>query len=208
MMKTRFVLFLGIGVVSGLMMLSCGKSDEQKQLEAAAEAAKKAAAAAQEAAKNATGATSSGSTAAKPANAVDFHKLEDFLPNSISGYTADKKNGASMSTGEGTWSTAECKYTNGDSRITVSIFDYAANASLMEVYKMKFAFESEDGYTKTTTFASYPGWETWEKNNQSASCAAIVGDRFVVVVAGDKQTDAATVRGVLAAMNLSGIAGL
>jgi type II secretory pathway pseudopilin PulG len=208
-MKNRLLSLLIVGAAASMMLWSCGKSDEIKKLEAVAEAAKNAAQGAADAAKNAAnGGGGSAGGATKVANAADFHKLQDYLPGSINGYETGKKEGTTMSTGEGSWSTAECKYTKGDAEISVTVFDYAANASLLQVYKMKFAFENEDGYTKTTTYGAYPGWETWEKNNGNATCAAIVGDRFVVIVTGEKQSDAATIRDVLGGMNLGALAGL
>ncbi len=195
-------------LAAGVLFAGCGKSDQQTKLEQAADAANKAA---ETAAGNAAGGAASGQAQSgehKPVPAVDYKKLQSYLPTSLSGWTAGKVDGATLNMDQWNYSTASIKFTNGDAEVTATIFDYAYIESLMQVYKMKFQFENEDGYAKTGDMAGFPGWETWQKNNNSATCVALLGDRFVVAVEGHGVKDASVPRSVLTGMNLKEIATL
>lgn len=203
----KLQLILAGTALSALMLAGCGKSDTQKQLEQTVDSLKNAANATAQTnnGQGSTGTSSGGQH--KPVPAVDFHKLQAMLPN-IAGYTKGEAQGSSMSMGEWNYSNATAEYTNGDSRINVSIFDYAYIESLLAAYKMKFNFENEDGYTKTMEIGGCPGWETWTKKEKEASCTAMAGDRFVIVVEGHGQNDASVVHAALASIDLKSFSGL
>lgn len=196
---------------AGMIGSGCGKSDLQSKLEQAADSLKKAG---EQMSKNVPGGGTSGGGEAqsgeqhKPVPAIDYHKLQGFLPTSISGFTMGKPEGQSMNMDQWNYSSANVEFTNDDQRIAVQIFDYAYIESLMQVYKMKFSFENEDGYTKTLDMGGYPGWETWQKKDKSASCVALIGDRYVVSLEGHNVNDPSVIRNVLTSMDLKGIAGL
>ncbi|MGH8336650.1 MAG: hypothetical protein ACRETL_07525 [Gammaproteobacteria bacterium] len=180
------------------MFIGCGKSGSQDQNNSANQTPSSQAPAS-------TPAPEKGAAAA--VNAIDYHKLQSFLPD-IDGYQKGAPEGANLSMGGMTYSESEAKYTNGNASIKVTIFDYAGMPDMLAPYKMKFSFENDEGYTKSVDWNGYSGWETWEKKNNTANAAAIVSNRVAVVLEGEQQNDASTVHGIVNKIDLKGIAAL
>lgn len=142
-----------------------------------------------------------------PVAAVDFHRLESFLP-AVPVYTRGEPQGSMLQMPPSSYSEAHADYSQGERRIKVTIYDYAYIPGLMDPYKVQFSFENDSGYLKSTTWAGFPGWETWEKGPKSAKAVAAINDRFLVFVEGNGQDDASAVRGAMNATDLKAIAAL
>jgi len=198
-MKNSLNITIAAALAAGAILAGCGKSNTNNQ----------------NAASNQTGQTSPQSSANSASQgkavtsgpAIDYHKLQSFLPD-ISGYQKGTPEGSSLQMGNSNYTEAGATYTNGDSRIKITIFDYAGMTDMLDPYKMKFSFENDEGYTKSVDWNGFNGWETWEKKNGSANAAAIVGNRIVVAVEGDQQYDASMVHATMEKIDMKGISAL
>jgi hypothetical protein len=194
-----------LAVVAMVGLVACGKSEQQKQAEKAAEDLKKAAetmaAAAQKqgAAAGAQGAADmtkamQGMAAAlgaktadgKPVEPIAFQTLETALP-SVSGWEMEKPNSERM-TSPIAYSKTEARYKNGDQNVRVSITDTAAAMMLLMPVRMMVATgyskESSNGYEKATTISGQPAVEKWQAENKDGELTILANDRFVVEVRG------------------------
>src|SRR5262249_29370855 len=160
-----------IATLVAIAAAGCGKSEQQKAAEQAAEASKQAAQASQQAAQAVQqGAqqmpqgeqqTAQGGVAAfaqglqalaqglqqtgadgKPVPPVDFEKLIALLPD-IPGWTKDKPTGETTSMGVSV-SNAETRYTKGDAHVSLKITDAAFNGLFLAPWRMMTAM----GYSK------------------------------------------------------------
>jgi len=150
----------------------------------------------------------------KNAGAIDYQVLELFLPD-IPGYTKGTPEGATPTADNVSYSETNVDYTsqridgNNDNEaasINITIYDYAGIPGMLEPYKEKFSFNNAEGYAKTREWDGYAGWETWDKENNSASAGVIMNDRVVVIIEGDGQNDASHVDDVMKKIDLKGIA--
>ena len=151
-------------VIAALLTAACGKSEEQKQAEKAAEDLKKAAEAmGQAAAQVGTAAATAGTSEAakalqgmaaamggktadgKPVDPVAFQTLQTAFPE-MSGWNMDKPQGERM-TMPMPFSQSETSYRNGDQRVDLKITDTAFAAMLL----MPFRMISTVGYSRETT---------------------------------------------------------
>ena len=220
---------LSVMVIAAMFMAACGKSEEQKQAEKAAEDLKKAAEAMGEAAaKVGTAAAAQGTTDrakamagmaaamggktadGKPIEPVDFKTLQTALPE-VSGWTMDKPRGERMNMPV-TFSTTSTNYRNGEQRIDMDIADTAGAAMIMTPFRMMVAAgynkESSDGYEKATTFGRYPAYEKWNTERKTGEFSVIVDDRFVVQLKGRRVDDIATLRDFAGKVDLGKIAAM
>lgn len=213
-------------VVVGLLSAGCGKSEEQKQAEKAAEELKKAAeeigkAAAQtgtaaaaagvgEAAKamQNVAAAMSGNADGKPVNPVAFQTLQTHLPK-VSGWEMDEPEGERM-TMPVPFSQVEAKYTKGDARIEVKIVDTGFAQMLIMPWSMMLASgysrESSSGYEKATTVGGNPAIEKWNKNSKNGEIDVLVGKRFMVTIEGHDIDGIKQVQDFASSVNFGAIA--
>ncbi len=194
-------------ILSFIVTVACGKSEEQKQAEAAAEQVKQAAAKFDEAAKQAAaqgdagsaeiargleamakGMAAAGAVGAdgKPVEPVSFRDLQTLFPE-LPGWEKGKPTGEKM-TSPFAFSQAEVRYTKGDSRIELKIVDSGFHQLLFAPYTMfltsGYERETANGYEKSTTVANEPGWEKWNPTRKSGEVNAVVGKRFLVQAEG------------------------
>src|SRR5262249_18327116 len=158
--------------VAALMVVAagCGKSAEQQAQEKQAEAAKQAAQAAQQAAQSTEQAaqqTAKGveqmakglqalaggaSGDLKPVDPVSFRDMMALFPE-LDGWTKAKPTGERMSSPV-SFSTAEVRYSKGDSSIQLKMIDSGFNQLLLTPYAMfltaGYEKETSDGYEKST----------------------------------------------------------
>jgi hypothetical protein len=192
-------------IVIAAMFMACGKSEQQKQAEKAAEDLKKAAEAMGQAAANAgTAAAAQGTTDmakamagmaaamggktadGKPVEPIAFQSLQAALPE-VSGWEMDKPKGERM-TSPMPFSKVETDYRNGDQRIDMAITDTALSAMFLMPLRMVvaagFSRETSDGYEKATTVGGQPAVEKWNSDSKRGELNVIVNDRFVVEITG------------------------
>ena len=196
---------LCVAVIAAVCSASCGKSEEQKQAEKAAEDLKKAAETlGQAAAQAGTAAAAQGTTDiakamagmaaamggktadGKPIEPVAFQTLMTALPE-VSGWKMDKPRGERMNTPV-SFSTSETSYRNGDQRIDLDIVDTAGSAMVLTPFRMMvgagYSKESSDGYEKATTFGRYPAYEKWQAERKTGEFSVVLDDRFVIQLKG------------------------
>ena len=181
---------------------ACGKSEEQKQAEKAAEDLKKAAEAmgqaagasrAPRAAHGRHGRSGQGDAGhgrgdgrrgdGKPVEPVAFQTLQTHLPK-VSGWEMDEPEGERMTTPM-PFSQVEANYKKGDARIEVKIVDTTGFAQmLMAPWSMMLASgysrETSSGYEKATTVGGNPAIEKWDKSSKNGELNVLVGKRFMV----------------------------
>jgi hypothetical protein len=147
----------------------------------------------------------------KPAPAVNFRVLMQFLPKSVGDLPPGKPDGETSTMGEWTYSKASCHYSNADGTryADVEISDFAYIPLLYIPFQfllnMNYSRETTDGYEKSMKIGAYPGHVKWETSNTSGEATVLVGERFLVHV----QTyglpeDAA--RSILSGIDLSSLA--
>lgn len=220
---------LSVVAIAAVCSAACGKSEEQKQAEQAAENLKKAAedfskaaekqgtaAAAQGAndmakAMQGMAAAFGGKTAdGKPVEPVSFQTLQTALPE-VSGWQMDKPEGEKM-TMPMPFSKTETSYRSGEQRVDVSITDTAMAAMIMAPFRMMaasgYSRETSDGYEKATTFGGHPAVEKWETDRKRGEFTIIVSDRFVVSLEGHDVDDVKTLRDFAGKIDLGKIAAM
>jgi hypothetical protein len=216
-------------VIALVGLVACGKSEEQKQAEKAAEELKKAAEAMGDAAAKAgTAAAAQGSTDmakamagmaaamggktadGKPIEPVAFQTLQTAFPE-VSGWEMDKPRGEKMNSPIA-FSSSKTNYRNGDQRIEFEITDTAQAAMMLGPVRMMVASgynrETSDGYEKATTFNSYPAVEKWNADRKRGEFTVVVADRFVVVAKGREGTSIETLRDFAGKVDLGKVAAM
>jgi hypothetical protein len=197
-------------VLAAMLAAGCGKSEEQKAAEKAAEEAREAADALKKAAEQTAGAAtaqgmqefakaiegvagalsgaSPDGTAAAP---ISFKELQTALPE-VSGWTRETPTGERM-TSPVAFSQTEVTYTQGEANVDVKIVDTAFSqlmfagwtAFLVQGYER----ETQDGYQKSVTVGGHPGWEEWNSSSKNGELNLVVAKRFMVTVAGNNISD-------------------
>ena len=206
---------------------ACGKSEEQKQAEQAAENVKKAAETLAKAAEKQGTATAakgandlatamSGMAAAlggagtdgKPVDPVAFQTLQSHLPK-VSGWEMGEAEGERM-TMPVPFSQVETTYKKGDARVDVKIVDTGFAQMLIMPWSMMLASgysrESSSGYEKATTISGNPGIEKWNKSSKNGELDILVGKRFMVTIEGHDLDDMKTVQDFASAINFGALA--
>ena len=214
-------------VIAAMFTAACGKSEEQKQAEKAAEELKKAAedvgkaAAAAGTAAAAQGTTDmakamqgfanalSGTGAdGKPVEPIAFQTLQTHLPK-VSGWEMEEPEGERM-TMPFPFSQVETKYKKGDARIDAKIVDTGFAQMLVMPWSMMLASgyskESSSGYEKATTVGGNPAIEKWNKNSKNGELDVLVGKRFMVTIEGHDIDDMKQLQDFAANFNFGAIA--
>lgn len=126
--------------------------------------------------------------------AMPYQELQKYLPESVSGYTAQEPSGSTMNMTGMSYSTAKREYVQSSeasgetSRVTVEIFDYNSAADLYTglttVWGMNFSMEDET--KKTGSYSpgvkDVVGWEEYQKKDKNANVTLAVGGRFILSV--------------------------
>jgi hypothetical protein len=212
--------------------VACGKSEAEKQAEAAAKAMEDVAKAAETAAKAAETAAKDGSAAAagdmakamqgfaaamsgtgpdgKPVEPIAFQTLQTHLPK-VSGWEMDEPKGQRM-TMPVPFSQVEADYRSGDKRVDVTIVDTGFARMLVAPWSMMLATgysnETSNGYEKATTIGGNPAVEKWNSRSKNGELNILVGNRFMVTVDGNEIGDIKELHSFASAMNFSAIAAL
>ena len=193
---------LSVVIVAAMFAAACGKSEQQKQAEKAAEDLKKAAEAMTKAAEK-QGAQGTADMAkamegmaaafgaktadGKPVEPLAFQTLETALP-SVSGWEMNKPHGERM-TSPFPFSKTEARFKNGDQNVRVSITDAAGAAMMLMPVRMMVATgysrETSDGYEKATTVSGQPAVEKWKPEDKNGELTILANDRFVVEMRGN-----------------------
>lgn len=205
----RVMRLVGIVGLALALSIGCGKSDEQKAAEKAAEETKEAAEALKKAAES-TGAAATaegmkefakamegaaaalgGNAGGKVAEPVSFQALQSALPE-VGGWQRATPTGERM-TSPVAFSQAEADYTMGDATITVKIVDSAFSQILIAPWAMFLATgyekQTSDGYEKSINVGGNPGFERWTTADKDGELNLVVAKRFLVTVDGNNIAD-------------------
>ena len=206
----RALRMLGIAGLALTMTVACGKSEEQKAAEKAAEETKEAAEALQKAAESAgsagaaqglnefakamegvAGAMAGKTPDGKTVEPVRFQDLQATLPE-VSGWERGTPTGERM-TSPVPFSQAEADYTMGDANISVKVVDSAFSQMLIAPWAMfltaGYERESSDGYEKSVNIGGNPGFERYNKANKDGELNIVFAKRFLVTVEGNNIAD-------------------
>ena len=206
----RALRMLGVIGLTLALTVACGKSDEEKAAEKAAEETKEAAEALKKAAESAGGAAAtqglqefakamegvagamSGKTPdGKTVEPVSFQELQATLPQ-ISGWERGTPTGERM-TAPVPFSQAEADYTMGDANITVKVVDSAFSQLLIAPWTMfltaGYEKQTGEGYEKSTNVGGNPGFERFSSANKDGELNVVVAKRFLVTVEGENISD-------------------
>ena len=197
------------GLAAVLFVASaCGKSEQEKQAEQAAQqaaqatqqAAKTAGEGAAQAAKGieamAKGLEAMANSAAaaantKPADPVSFRELMALFPD-IEGWEKEKPTGERMNA-PFAFSQAEVHYKKGDSRLEIKLVDSGFSQLFLAPYSAFLAAgyekETSRGYEKSTTVNGQPGWEKWNTEGKDGELNALVAKRFLCTIEGRNVDD-------------------
>lgn len=210
-MTRRFT--TGLTALALVATAACGKSEEQKQAEEAAQkiaeatkaGADQMAAGAAAVAKGLEAMTKGVADAAGTVDVLPFEKLGEAMPD-VSGWKRGEVRGRST-TMPFSISTSEARYENGDARVDVEITDTALNQVIMAPFSMylvqNYSERSSDGYRKGTTFKGEPAFEEVENRAKRGSLTVVVGKRFIVKASGRNVADAEPARSILDKMDFS-----
>jgi hypothetical protein len=201
---------LGIASVALMLTMACGKSEEEKAAEKAAEETREAAEALKKAAESAgasgaaqgmqdfakamegvAGAMSGKGPDGKPVEPVAFQDLQAALP-AVSGWERGTPTGERM-TAPVAFSQAEADYTMGDANITVKVVDSAFSQMLIAPWAMflsaGYEKQTGDGYEKSVNVGGNPGFERFSTSSKDGELNLVVDKRFLVTVEGDNIND-------------------
>jgi len=218
---------LTVMLVAALFTSACGKSEQQKQAEKAAEELKKAAeAVGQAAAQAGTAAAAQGTTDmakamqgmaaalsgtgadGKPIEPVAFQTLQTHLPK-VSGWEMDEPEGERMNMPVA-FSQIETTYKKGEARINAKIVDTGFAQMLMAPWSMMLASgysrETSSGYEKATTLSGNPAIEKWDKGAKNGELDVLVGKRFMVSLEGHDIDDMKQLQDFASNFNFGAIA--
>lgn len=226
--------WMGSLLAVALLGAACGKSEQQKQAEAAAAQAQAAAAEAQKQAAAATaqaadatkqaqaemakgleamtqGLAAAGATGnAAPVDPVSFHDLQALFPD-LDGWTKGKPHGERM-TAPFPYSQANVTYEKGDAHIDLKIVDTANHALMLAPFQMLLAAgydkETDNGYEKSTKVGGEPGWEKWDSQSKDGELNAVVGKRYIVQTTGRNIADNKVLQDVIAKTDFAKLAAL
>ena len=205
----RALRMFGIVGLALTMTVACGKSEEEKAAEKAAEETKEAAEALQKAAETGAAAGAAGledfakamegvagamagkTPDGKTVEPVRFQELQAALPE-VSGWQRGTPTGERM-TSPVPFSQAEADYTMGEANISVKVVDSAFSQMLIAPWAMfltaGYERETSEGYEKSVTIGGNPGFERYNTANKDGELNIVLAKRFLLTVEGDNITD-------------------
>jgi hypothetical protein len=206
----RVLRMCGVVGFALLLTVACGKSEEQKAAEKAAEETREAAEALKKAAESAgaaagaqglqdfakamegvAGAMAGKTPDGKPVEPVRFQELQAALPD-VSGWQRGTPTGERM-TSPVPFSQAEADYTMGEANISVKVVDSAFSQMLIAPWAMfltaGYERETSEGYEKSVNVNGNPGFERYNTASKDGELNIVFAKRFLVTVEGDNIAD-------------------
>ena len=149
-------------------------------------------------------------TVSATTEAVHFSKLIELLPAAPSGWGGEEPEGMTFTYEEGTWSMATESYSKtGTEDVTadVAITDYAFyTVGWSAAWQGFYAWESTEGYAKTTKVNGFPAWEIYDKDSNDYGLYVGINDRFMVFIHTNSDKD--TLYAFANSIDYKGIAAL
>jgi hypothetical protein len=125
-------------------------------------------------------------TTAQP---VDFHKLQELMPDEAVGVKRSDLGGENVSVGSMPFSRASADYTKPDSdgsdaHASIEVTDYGAAPQMlagMTAWRVvPVNVENDQGYTRTVKLKDLPAMEIYTKDGDSRQLMVLVAERFLV----------------------------
>src|SRR5437660_4035289 len=120
--------------------------------------------------------------------AVDYQKLLAILPEPPSGWTADKPEGSTEDMGGFKITNVHRDYHKGEGEkapsAAISILDSVSNPDYVSATTAAWNSNSEtsEGYGKSVTIDSNPGFEAFEKESKHATLWVMIANRYFVQI--------------------------
>ena len=120
--------------------------------------------------------------------AVDYQKLLPILPEPPQGWTVDKPEGSTEDVGGFKITNVHRDYHKGEGEkapsAAISILDSIANPDYVSATTAAWNTNSEtaEGYGKSVTIESNPGFEAFEKESKHATLWVMIANRYFVQV--------------------------
>ncbi|MEN6517196.1 MAG: hypothetical protein ABFC38_03260 [Methanospirillum sp.] len=165
------------------------------------------------AATTAAAAVTTAGTSGSAVSSVGYARIIPFVPKSAGawnlesdpmGMTSKDSDGKEFSWVTGTYTK------NGDDTVqaSVQIHDLAtAESPLKGMWKSFTAYESTEGYMKSTTVKGFPAWDVYDKNSKNYNMMIGAGDRYIVYVTVEDGTKA-DLDTIVNAIDIPGLAAL
>jgi hypothetical protein len=190
MMKKTFM-FLFVLVI--VLMVACGKSDEQKEAEEMAKSMEEAAGEMEESADDMAEAMKKMGEAmsgGEKVEAVDFRELKKLLPEELPGKKRVDASGEKTSSFGVNVSKAEAEYSNDTGEtINIEIVDMGSMKGITAFTSMawtmaEFDRETDSGYERTTTYKNFKAFEEYDNESKHGEIQLMIAERFLVQVDG------------------------
>jgi hypothetical protein len=122
-----------------------------------------------------------------PVPPVEASKLLSFLPKASFMWRAGTTNSGSFQKNNITFSSAQREYyfPPGNSKVTISIYDYGRNPQLYAKFKRPAVYTNADGYQKLVDIQGQRGIEKMDTKTKSGELSIEVKRRYVVEIQGE-----------------------
>jgi hypothetical protein len=206
-MKQRSYL-LGFTLITALSLFvsGCGKKDNGGANDTTKNVGSNPAQAASNAAQAAANA-SANKPIGPPIKSTD---LANYLPK-LSGYDMKNPEHMDMNAMGMSYSMAKSDYTMGNSKVTVTIFDYNHQAGLAAAYSMflsNYSMENDEEKVNSEQINGFPGWVELHKKQNQGTVGVVVGQRIYVIIESSNVKSTDDLVAIAKSMDLAGIAKL
>ncbi|WP_035564044.1 hypothetical protein [Hymenobacter sp. IS2118] len=139
---------------------------------------------------------------------LPYKELQQYLPTTVSGYTAGELSGQSQKMSGISFSMADREYTAGESTVKVSLVDYNGADEMYQgmaaMYSLGLEQENDEKILGPTTLKmdGVNGMETFYKKDGRAEMSLAINGRFLLNLTADKQKDMSLLKSIAEDMDL------
>jgi hypothetical protein len=146
--------------------------------------------------------------------AMPYAELQKYLPNSVSGYKAEKPAGSTINMTGMSYSMASIRFSKDNTNwVKITIMDYnkayGIYNSVTAMWGSGMSIDSEQEKANGVKISnSVAGWQDYKKTTKDATVSLGVGCRFWISVEASNQPDADMVLSVAKSMDLNKLSSL
>lgn len=150
----------------------------------------------------------------KDAKALHYEELIKYLPEAIDNYTINgEPKGASMDMQGMSYSSAEVTFENEKGNINITLLDYNAAYNMYTMatamWASGFKIDTSEEIAQSIKMGDdINGWESFKKKSNHASIILGLGDRFLLTIEGNNQTDTKQLKEIAKTMKINELAKL